>query len=162
MNRCLTHWGRVTPISVSKLNIINSDNGLSPGRCQAIIWTNAGILLLEPLGTNFSEILMEIYTLWFKKMHFKMSSGNWQPIYLDLNVLKINEVLGQGSHQCKNLYFLCNSHGWDAKKAVISSIIKFRCVPYGSRTIFWKCLLQTLLGELIVHPLTHCDLWCHI
>ena len=52
----LTHWGRVTHICVSKLTIIGSDNGLSPGRRQAIIWTNAGILLIGPLGTNFSEI----------------------------------------------------------------------------------------------------------
>ena len=37
--------------------IIGSDNGLSPGRHQAIIWTNTGILLIRPLGTNFSEIL---------------------------------------------------------------------------------------------------------
>ena len=33
----LTHWGRVTNICVSNLNIIGSDNGLSPGRRQAII-----------------------------------------------------------------------------------------------------------------------------
>ena len=58
----LTHWGRVTHVCVSKLTIIGSDNGLSPGRCQAIIWTNAGILLIEPLEANFSEILIEILT----------------------------------------------------------------------------------------------------
>ena len=46
-------------IWVSELNIIGLDNGLSPGRRQAIIWTNAGILLIGPLGTN-SEILIEI------------------------------------------------------------------------------------------------------
>ena len=46
----LTHWGGVTHICVSKLTIIGSDNGLSPGRRQAIIWTNAGILLIRPLG----------------------------------------------------------------------------------------------------------------
>ena len=40
----LTHWGRVTHICISKLTIIGSDNGSSPGRRQAIIWTNAGIL----------------------------------------------------------------------------------------------------------------------
>ena len=58
--RCLlTHWGRVTHICVSKLTIIGSDNGLSLGRRQAIIWTNDGILLIWPLGTNFSEILIE-------------------------------------------------------------------------------------------------------
>ena len=50
----LTQWGRMTHICVSKLTIIGSDNGLSPGRCQAIIWTNAGLLLIRPLGTNFS------------------------------------------------------------------------------------------------------------
>ena len=55
-----THWGRVTHICVSKLNITGSDNGLSPGRRQAIIWTNAGILSIEPLRTNFSEIVIEI------------------------------------------------------------------------------------------------------
>ena len=32
----------------------------SPGRRQAILWINAGILLIGPLGTNFNEILMEI------------------------------------------------------------------------------------------------------
>ena len=51
-----THWGWVTHIFVSKLAITGSDNGLSPGRRQAIIWTNAGILLIWPLGTNFSEM----------------------------------------------------------------------------------------------------------
>ena len=56
----LTHWCRVTHICVGKLTINGSDNGLSPGRRQAIIWTNAGILLNRPLGTNFSEILIEI------------------------------------------------------------------------------------------------------
>ena len=58
--RLLTHWGRVTHICVSDLTNIGSDNGLSPARRQAIIWTTAGILLIEPLGTNFSEILIGI------------------------------------------------------------------------------------------------------
>ena len=83
----LTHWGRVTHICVSKLASIVSDNGLSPGRRQAIIWTNAEILLIGPLGTNFSEILIEIHTFSFKKMHFKMSSGKWRPFCLGLSVL---------------------------------------------------------------------------
>ena len=78
----LTHWGRVTHMCVSKLTIIDSDNGLSPGRRQAIIWTNAGILLIGPLGTNFSEILNKIYTFSFKKMYLKMLSGKLQPFCL--------------------------------------------------------------------------------
>ena len=63
-------------ICVSKLNIIGSDNGLSPTRRQAIIWTNAGILLIRPLQTNFSEIFIEVYTFSFKKMHRKCSLEN--------------------------------------------------------------------------------------
>ena len=53
-----THWGRTTLICVSKLTIIGSDYGLSPRRLQAIIWTNTGILLIGPIGTNISEILI--------------------------------------------------------------------------------------------------------
>ena len=62
-------------ICVSKLTIIGSENGLSPGRHQAIIGTNVGILLIGPLGTNFNEISIEIHEFSFKKIHFKMSSG---------------------------------------------------------------------------------------
>ena len=52
---CLTHWGWVTHICVGKLTISGSDNGLSPGRHQAIIWTNAGILLIGHLGTGLGS-----------------------------------------------------------------------------------------------------------
>ena len=84
----LNYFGRVTPICVSKFTIIGSDNGLSPIRRQAIIWTNAGILLIRTLGTNFSEILIQIRTFSNKKMYLKMSSGKWRPFYLGLNVLR--------------------------------------------------------------------------
>ena len=83
----LIHWGRVTHICVGNLTIIGPDNGLSPGRRQAIIWSNAGILWIGPWGTNFSEILIGIHTISFKKIHFKMSFGKWQPSCFGLNVL---------------------------------------------------------------------------
>ena len=105
----LTHWGRVTHICVSKLTIIGSDNGLSPGRRQAIIWTNTGILLIRPLGRNFSEILIRIQTFSFKKMYLKMSSAKWRPFYLGFNVLITH------SHPCDVSLFKPNdksqSHG---------------------------------------------------
>ena len=85
----LTHWGRVTHICVSNLTIIGSDIGLSPDRRQAIIWTNAGILLIRTLGTNFSEILSEIHAFSFKKMHLKMSSAKWRLFRLGLNELRV-------------------------------------------------------------------------
>ena len=67
----LTHWGRVTHKYVSKLNIIGSDNGLSPGWRQAIIFTNAGILLIQNAGTNFREILSEIHTFSLRENAFE-------------------------------------------------------------------------------------------
>ena len=82
----LTHWGWVMHIFVNKLTIIGSDNGLSPGRHQAIIWTNAGILLTGPLEINFSEILTDIHT--FLKMHLKKWSVKCPPFCLGLNVLR--------------------------------------------------------------------------
>ena len=61
---------------VSKLSIISSDNGLSPDRRQAIILTNAGILLMGTLGTNFNEILIEIQTVSFKNIIWKCRLEN--------------------------------------------------------------------------------------
>ena len=83
----LTHWGWMAHIYVGKLTIIGSDNGFSPKQHQAIIWTNAGILLIGPLGTNFGEILIAIQTFSLKKRHLKMSSAKWRPFCLGLNVL---------------------------------------------------------------------------
>ena len=75
----LTHWGWVMHICISKLTIVDSCNGLLPSRCQAIIWTNVGILLIAPLETSFSGILIEIHTFSFKEMHLKMTSAKWRP-----------------------------------------------------------------------------------
>ena len=74
MANSLNHWGWVMHICIGNLTIIGSDNGLSPGRRQAIIWTNAGILLTIFLETNFSEILIEIHIFSLNKMYLKMSS----------------------------------------------------------------------------------------
>ena len=73
----------MTHICISKLTIIGSDNGLVPTRRQAIIWINAGILLIGPLGTNFNR---NSY-IFIQETHLKLSSGKWQPFCLGLNVL---------------------------------------------------------------------------
>ena len=81
--------GRSRHICVSKLIIIGSDNSLSPDRRQAMIWTNAGMLLIGPKGTHFNAILIKIHISLLKKsiIHLKMSSGKWRPFCLSLNVL---------------------------------------------------------------------------
>ena len=85
----LTHWGRATHICVGNITSISSDNGLSPDRRQAIVWTNTGMYSIGPLWTNFNEILIKIRTFSFKKIHLKMSSAKWRPFCLGLNVLKM-------------------------------------------------------------------------
>ena len=82
-----THWGRVTRICVSTLTIIGSDNGLSPGRRQAIIWTSAGILLTGPLGPTFSDNLIDIGIFSFQEMYMKRSSGKLRPFCLVITLL---------------------------------------------------------------------------
>ena len=72
----------MTHICVDNLTTIVSDNGLSPVQSQAIIWTNAGILLIGPLGTNVSEILIGILTFSFKEIHFKMWPAKCRPSIL--------------------------------------------------------------------------------
>ena len=94
----LTHWGRVTHICVNKLTTIGSDNGLLPGRRQAIIWNNVGILLIGHLGTNFSENQIKILTFSFKKIRLKMSSAKWWPFCLGLNVLSMAAQTGFTTH----------------------------------------------------------------
>ena len=72
----LTRWGQVTHTYVGNLNTIRSNSGLSPCRCQAIIWTNIGILLIGPIGTSFCEISVGIQIFSFMKIPLKTSSGN--------------------------------------------------------------------------------------
>ena len=80
-------------ISVGKLIIIGSDIGLSPDRCHAIIWTNAGLLSIGPLLIYFSENLIKIQQFSLRKMHMKMSPAKWHPSCLGLIVLIRPDVM---------------------------------------------------------------------
>ena len=118
----LTHWGRVTHICVNKITIICSDNGLSPGRRQAIIWTNAVLLLIEPLGTNFSEILIAIHIFSSQKMHLNISSAKWRLFCLGLNVLIGIEIYYSHGTPFINTDKLGLEHG-----QVITPIVLYGC-----------------------------------
>ena len=77
----LTHWGRVMHICVDKTTIIGSDNGLSPARRQAIIWANAGIMLIQSIGTNFNEIFIQENA--FENIVCKMAAILSRPQYVN-------------------------------------------------------------------------------
>ena len=72
---------------------IVSNNGLLSGQHQAIMWTNARILLIGPLGTNFSEISIRMNTLSFKKINLKMSFAKWQAFFLSPKGLMYQSTL---------------------------------------------------------------------
>ena len=144
----------MTHICVGNLTIIGPDNGLSPGRHQAIIWTNAGILLIGPWGTNFSEISIGIQAFSFKKMHFKMSSAKWRPFCLGFNALTsicTNDKLsltGGWAMECLFLYFGENC----------STLYKFSLYPgregttsIDSYPVYWDVTLATGDGNLGFH-----------
>ena len=78
---------RFLTICVGHLTIIGSDDDLSPGRRQAIMWTNYGILSRNKLQWNFNRNA----NISFKKMEFKMSSAKWRPFCLGLNVVNVDE-----------------------------------------------------------------------
>ena len=74
-------------------DIFRSDNGLSPVRCQAIIWTNAGLLSIGPLGTILSEILIKIQQIFTHKNAYEnivcemaaiLSRGRWVNVLIDI------------------------------------------------------------------------------
>ena len=66
----------MTHICVGKITGISSDNGLAPEQRQTIFWTNTGILLIGPLGTNFGEILIEVQAFFLNIIRLKMTSAN--------------------------------------------------------------------------------------
>ena len=85
--------------SLSHKDLIKSQSTTLPIDIPFVIWlffyqqrlleiTNAGILLIQTLGTNFNDFLSEIGAFSFKKMHLKMSSGKWRPSCFGLNVLR--------------------------------------------------------------------------
>ena len=82
-----THWGRVTHICVNNINSIGLDNGLATGRRQTIILTNAGMLLTEPLETNFNDISIGIQAILLKEIHLKISPSKCRPFCVALNDL---------------------------------------------------------------------------
>ena len=108
-----THWIRVTHIS----NIIGSDNSLSPGRRQAIIWTNAGMLLIGPLGTNFNDILIEIHTYSSRKPILKCGMEKLV-ICLGLNVLSQHHDIMAGKSLCNTTLFVIPFTNGSAKYLV--------------------------------------------
>ena len=127
----LTHCGRVTHICISKLTITSSDNGLLPGGGQAIIWTNAGILLISTLGTDFSEISIEIDLFSFQRNAF------------DKVICKMSLIVSQLQY-VKNL----SSSGWNLTKRRDESDYDITAIIKIAHRLDLKLWLRNYIGDI--------------
>ena len=148
----------MTHICVGKLTIIGSDNGLSPGQRHAIISTNAGILLIGPLGTNFSEILIAIHTFSFKKMHLEILSGKWQPFCLGLNVLRGDQCTGWQIVDKVHYPEFSHMNLWcciSCEKCTLSVLYHFLWVGWGvGWQWWWGGLVQAVFSNIHQIPIS--------
>ena len=123
----LTHWGRVTHICVGNLTTIGSDNGLSPGRRQAIIWTNAGILSIGK--TPVRIILWCPITKMLIKACFLVQpleqEGVYQKCYIALcSKVFINHFYQmKASPECLNILTYCSKYWVDRLRRTIGRIV---------------------------------------
>ena len=105
----LTYWGRVTHLCVSKIVSLGSGYGISPGRCQAIFWTNVFCMVnwtvWEKRSGNFQSKSTHIY---LSNVHLKLSSAKWWPCCLVLN-LWTNR--GWVTHMCEKTGY-CSVQQW--------------------------------------------------
>ena len=141
----------MTFLCVRKHTIIASDNDLLLSRRQAIIRTEAGILLIWPsLRTNF---FIEIHTFSFKKTYFKMSFrmspmlsrpqciNNSDRLTCDdyiFNIFSICRYDSGGEKEKCVWYCKCLSLNANATSQTVRLPVRLRFSPCSWRKIFVK------------------------
>ena len=137
-----THRGRVVHICTAKLTIIGSDNGLSPGQHQAIIWTNAAIMMLiESLRIKFSEILIKIQTFPLRKITFQ------NVVYEMLSISSQPQCVNQvsASHLCKDVSLTLGQSYVPMRKLMGWVLGHLKC--WSSSTMWMGCLMFSSTTE---------------
>ena len=139
----------MTHICVSALAIIGSDNGLSPGRRQAIIWSNAGIFY----WTIGHKLQRNIYRNWY--------------IFIRENPFE-NVVWNTAAILSRSQYVnnLCQCHC--RKPCVQNKSTKLRCYPLKCITFFILHFNEYLIISycsreilLFIPGVTACVTQCH-
>ena len=113
---CISNHGAVGVYSQNasiQMCLVGSDNDLSPIWRQAIIWTNADQLLIRPKGTKFSQILIEIWTVFIHKNAFEFRKcQRWWPFCIYLNMLNLI-LLGASDWWSEKLHqYICLCIHW--------------------------------------------------
>ena len=116
----LTHLPKCHMYAAVNQVSIGSNNGLSPIQCQAIIWTNAGLLSIGPLGTNFSAILIKTQNFSFTKMHLKISSAKSRPFCAGGDELMVNQGCEKSYLELLRICLSGMQHHWSNLFTVLS------------------------------------------
>ena len=118
----LTHWGRVTDICVSILTITGSDNGLSPGRRETIIWTDDGIALIGALGSKLQwNLNRNLYSFIqeneFVNVIWKLAVTFFRPQYVNnfIRVTKSNFSIPLIRRFCRIIKTLHRVYVWHGR-----------------------------------------------
>ena len=128
---CLTYWGHVTHVCISKLGHHWFRWWLLPLQHQTINKTNAGLLVIQPSGTHFSAILMKYEYFPFKQMCLQMISVKYPPFCLSLHVLRWHRsftVLLLVVDMC--VLFTANKTNWIVYHSCATEKLKFVEVDY--------------------------------
>ena len=116
---------------------------------QAIIWTNAGILLIGPFRINFSEISIKNSNIFIQE-NFKMSPGKWRPCCLGLYVLIDGKHIGF-RYWWRNIYCLIMGQVdrlWFITKLLYSYHVTFRL----NRSSAWHYQAHTIT-KVCIHTI---------
>ena len=106
---------------VGNLTIIGSDNGLSPGRRQAIIWTNAGISLIGPLGKKIQWIFYRNSNILIQENAFKCVVCELAAILSGLQCVKHDIIDLYGNHHRRTFGY----NRFDIIMSVIGGLVVF-------------------------------------
>ena len=132
-DQMLIYWGRVTHVCVSKLTIVGSDNGLLPGRRQAIIWTNAGLFVNSNLRNKLQWNIKQNSDIFIQENAFENVVCEMAAILSQPQCVKVGRcVQGIISHT-GNMNLLC-------------SCILQRWMPFSV-----DCPFVRLMAECVVH-----------
>ena len=143
----------MTHICVSKLASIGSDNGLSPGRWYAIIWPNAGKLIIDPLGNKFNEILI-------KSIHFHFQENEFENVVWKMAaILSRPECVSKPVIQLQLNNMICSSVvviPWTCV-TLSASCNSFYLKKYDLEYLLCR---QTEALQKASKSLPACSLWC--
>ena len=119
---------RLSDTCVNWLTIIGSDNGLSPGWCQAIISTNAGILLIASQGKNFNKIYSKFES-------FRLKKNAYENVTCEMAAILswpqcVNQWVDEFSpYMCHNINTLPNTLHQFHQRFMAYKISSMKCCP---------------------------------